>query len=88
MAAAGDRRSATYLAPGEVPDLTPVAASLDPKLVEIRDAEAKANDVTIEPAPEPTIDPVLVKAREDEVKRLSERAGVEPAPSKSRKKKS
>jgi hypothetical protein len=71
MAAAGDRRSATYLAPGEVPDLTPGEASLDPKLAEIRDAEIKANDVEVFSSfEEPTIDPALVKARDEEIKRL------------------
>jgi len=59
-----------YLAPGEVPDTTRPAAYLDPKLEEIREAEIKANDVSIEPAPEPTIDPALVKARDEEIKRL------------------
>lgn len=41
---------------------------LDPRLVEIREAEAKRNDIKVEARPEPTIDDELVKAREAEAK--------------------
>jgi len=42
---------------------------LDPKLAEIRDAEAKRNDVAIAPREDASIDEALVKAREVEIKR-------------------
>ena len=42
---------------------------LDPVLAEIRDAEAKRNDVEIAPREEPSIDEALIKAREAEIKR-------------------
>ena len=82
-----DTRTVTYLAPGAVPDLTPVEPLLDPKLEEIRDAEIKANDVTIEPAPEPTIDTELVKDRDEQIRRENERAGIKPESAKAPAKK-
>ena len=82
-----ETRTVTYLAPGSVPDLTPVEPLLDPKLAEIRDAEIKANDVTIEPAPEPTIDAALVKARDEQIKLENERADIKPEPAKTPAKK-
>lgn len=42
---------------------------LDPALVEIRDAEAKRNDVEIAAREDASIDEALVKAREAEIKR-------------------
>lgn len=42
---------------------------LDPALAEIRDAEAKRNDVEIAPREDASIDEALVKAREAEIKR-------------------
>ena len=42
---------------------------LDPKLAEIRDAEAKRNDVEIAPREDASIDEALIKAREVEIKR-------------------
>lgn len=63
-----------YLAPGEVPDLTPREPYLDPKLAEIREAEIKKNDVKIEPLAEPTVDDELVKARDEQIKRETDRA--------------
>ena len=77
-----ETRTVTYLAPGSVPDLTPVEPLLDPKLAEIRDAEIKANDVTIESASESTIDPELVKARDEQIRLENERAGIKSAPAK------
>lgn len=53
--------------------------TLDPELARIREAEIKANDVPINPAPgAPTIDPVLVKMRDEQIRRENERAGVKP----------
>lgn len=63
-----------YLAPGEVPDLTPREPYLDPKLAEIREAEIKKNDVKIAAPQEPTIDDALVKARDEQIKRETDRA--------------
>lgn len=45
--------------------------SIDPRLVEVRDAEAEANTVRPEPRPEPTIDDALMKAREADIKRYN-----------------
>ncbi len=78
MTSEPETRTITYLAPGSVPDLTPVEPLLDPKLAEIRDAEIKSNDVKIEPAPVPTIDAELVKARDEQIRRENERAGIKP----------
>jgi hypothetical protein len=66
----------THLAAGQAPDLYGGPDPyLDPKLAEIRDAEAKRNDaVTVEDRPEPSIDPALVEARDAEIKRLADRA--------------
>lgn len=63
-----------YLAPGEVPDLTPRTPYLDPKLAEIREAEIKKNDVKIAGPQEPTIDDALVKARDEQIARETKRA--------------
>lgn len=82
-----ETRTVTYLAPGTVPDLTPAEPLLDPKLAKIRDAEIKANDVTIEPVPKPTIDPALVKERDEQIRRENERAGIKSEPTKAPAKK-
>jgi len=42
---------------------------LDPRLVEVREAEIKRNDVTVEPRPAVTIADELIEAREAEIKR-------------------
>lgn len=43
---------------------------LDPKLAELRDEEAKKLEaVVVEPRPEPTIDPELLKLRDAEIAR-------------------
>lgn len=68
-------RTVTYLAPGEAPTVERDEPSLDPRLAEIREEEAKRNDeVKVEPRQEPTIDPELEKARDEQVKRETERA--------------
>lgn len=70
-----ETRSVTYLAPGQAPDLTPAAPLLDPALEQVREEERKKLDaVTVEPRPEPTIDDELVKARDAQIKRETERA--------------
>lgn len=70
-----ETRTVTYLAPGQAPDIKRDDPPLDPVLEAAREEEREKLDaVKVEPRPEPTIDDELVKARDAQIKRETDRA--------------
>jgi hypothetical protein len=68
--AEGEVKTVQYLAPGVKPVVQRDPFTIAPELEEIRDREAKANDVDISGSREPiSIAPELVAARDEQIKR-------------------
>lgn len=68
-------RTVTYLPPGRRPAVQRADFTVDDALVEVREREAAANaEVKVRPREEPSIAPEVAKARDEQVKRETERA--------------